>query len=55
MEDRCPLCGEGLTEEEGLLWCDVCGINNHSKSFIDAVEASGESDRDDRLFVDGAI
>lgn len=38
MSNECPLCGGSLTEEEGLLWCDVCGINEDSYSFKEALE-----------------
>ena len=30
----CPLCGSDMSEEEGLLWCDECGINDQSETFL---------------------
>ena len=32
-EETCPLCGALMVDEEGLLWCDACGINNDSETF----------------------
>ena len=32
----CPLFQKEMTEEEGLYWCDDCGINNKSITFIRA-------------------
>ena len=37
-EMECPLCGGEMTEEEGLLWCDVCCINENSQTYIEALE-----------------
>lgn len=34
----CPLCDNEMTEEEGLYWCDSCGINNQSKTYLDMQE-----------------
>ena len=34
----CPLCGKEMAEEEGLYWCDTCGINNHSLTYIQMEE-----------------
>ena len=38
MEYMCPICGKLMTEEEGLYWCDNCGINNDSISYKLAME-----------------
>ena len=37
-EMECPLCGADMTEEEGLLWCDACGINENSQTYLEALE-----------------
>jgi len=52
---ECPLCGEKMTEEEGLYWCDVCGINNDSKSFCQAVAEREREEEEHRKFVEGKI
>ena len=38
MSKECPLCARGMVEEEGLLWCDSCGINEDSSSYHEAKE-----------------
>ena len=30
---KCPLCGRKMVDEEDLLWCDECGINEDSYTF----------------------
>ena len=38
MSKECPLCDGPMTEEEGLWWCDVCGINEDSYGYKEALE-----------------
>ena len=42
---ECPLCNTEMIEEEGLLWCDACGINEQSQSFREAKEKEAEFNR----------
>ena len=42
----CPLCGRDMTEEEGLLWCDECGINEESETFRRYKEREASNERE---------
>jgi len=37
MSRKCPICEAAMTEEEGLLWCDACGINENSSEYFEAL------------------
>lgn len=42
----CPMCNNKMDEEEGLYWCDGCGINNKSSSYISLMEQIEEIEKD---------
>jgi len=48
---ECPLCGAEMTEEEGLYWCDPCGINNEGPTYLNAMEQRKKEERESRAFV----
>jgi ribosomal protein L37AE/L43A len=35
---KCPYCGRLMTEEEGLYWCDECGINIDSYTYKQGID-----------------
>ncbi len=42
----CPLCKREMVDEEGLLWCDECGINEDSHTFKEMKREQEEYDRE---------
>jgi len=47
----CPVCGETASQEEGLFWCDGCGINNYSKVWIDKERENERKQKQSRHWI----
>jgi len=52
MEDCfiCPLCDEEMVQEEGLFWCEACGINNDSETYKDMMDKKNQFKKEQKVW-----